>query len=450
MKLLKSLNKKTKKKNFAWGAAAAAYQTEGASDIDGKGPSIWDTFTRKKGKIKNHETGDTATDFYHRYKEDIRLLKSMNLNSFRFSLSWPRIMPEGRGTINSKGLDFYDRVIDFCLEKDIEPWVTLYHWDLPQALEENGGWTNRDIVGRFCDYTDICTRRFGKKIKNWIVLNEPMTFTGLGYFTGYHAPGRKGLRNFLPAAHHAALCQAEGGRIVRGNVKKAETGTTFSFSHVKPLKKTNLHIKAAQRIEAIVNRLFIEPALGMGYPYDAIPSLKRIENYFKPGDEEKLKFDFDFYGVQYYFRVVSRFSLVPPLIFASEVPPEKRDAVVNAMGFEVYPKGLYKVLKKVWSYEGVKKIVVTECGVCYEDIFENGRIPDKERTDYIKETIGFTHKAIENGVNIKGFFVWSLTDNFEWSEGYSPRFGLVYTDYPSLDRYIKDSGLWLKDFLKER
>ncbi|MBN2613483.1 MAG: beta-glucosidase [Bacteroidales bacterium] len=450
MKFLKSIHKKTKRKYFAWGAAAAAYQTEGAVDTDGKGPSIWDVFTHRKGKIKNNENGDTATDFYRNYKEDIRLLHSINLNAFRFSLSWPRIMPEGRGAINEKGLDYYEKVIDFCLERGIEPWVTLYHWDLPQALEDKGGWTNRDITGWFADYVDVCTRRFGKKVKNWIVLNEPMTFTGLGYYTGYHAPGRKGLRNFLPAAHHAALCQAEGGRIIRNNVKKAHTGTTFSLSHVKPLKKSELHTKAAQRIDAIVNRLFIEPALGMGYPYDAIPLLKRIEKYFKPGDEKKLKFDFDFYGVQYYFRLVSRFSLIPPLIFASEVPPEKRDAVVNAMGFEVYPKGLYKVLNKVWEYEGVKKIVVTECGVCYEDKLDNGTVHDPERTEYIKQSIDYTLKAIEKGVNIEGFFVWSLTDNFEWSEGYSPRFGLVYTDYPSLDRYIKDSGLWLRGFLKER
>lgn len=305
-----------------------------------------------------------------------------------------------------------------------------------------------DIIDWFSEYTDVCTRAYGKKVKNWIVLNEPMTFTGLGYYTGYHAPGRKGLRNFLPAAHHAALCHAEGGRIVRANVKNANTGTAFSCSHVKPLNKSEIHIKAAQRIDAIVNRLFIEPALGLGYPCDAIPSLRRIEKYFKPGDEERLKFDFDFYGVQYYFRLVSRFSLIPPLIFAREVPPEKRNAVMNAMGFEVYPKGLYKVLKKVWSYEGVKKIIVTECGVCYEDKLESGRIHDQERLEYLKETIAYTLKAIEKEINIKGYFVWSLTDNFEWSEGYSPRFGLVYVDYPSLDRYIKDSGLWLKEFLK--
>ncbi len=448
MKFIKSTRKKLNPKRFAWGAATAAYQTEGAINEDGKSPSIWDVFTHKKNKIKNNENGDVATDFYHRYAEDIKLVEKMKMNAFRFSLSWPRIMPDGTGKVNSKGVDFYQRVIDQSLKRGIESWVTLYHWDLPQILEDKGGWTNRDIVGWFSEYVDNCTRIFGKQVKNWIVLNEPMTFTGLGYFTGYHAPGRKGLGNFLPAAHHATLCQAEGGRIVRANVKDAETGSAFSFSYVKPVNKSELHIKAAERIDAIVNRFFIEPALGLGYPYDAIPSLRRIEKYFKPGDEEKIKFDFDFYGVQYYFRLVSKFSLIPPLIFAKEVPPEKRDAIVNTMGFEVFPKGLNKILNKVWQYEGVNKIIITESGVCFEDTFEDGKIHDTERLEYLKETIANTARAIESGINIKGYFVWSLTDNFEWSEGYTPRFGLVYIDYPTLERYMKDSGLWFKGFLR--
>lgn len=446
MKINKSKNKLSHKK-FAWGAASAAFQIEGAVDADGKGESIWDTFTRRKNKIKNNENAYVATEFYNRYAQDMELVKQMNMNAFRFSLSWPRIIPDGTGKINSKGADFYKRIIDTCIKKGIEPWVTLYHWDLPQRLEDKGGWTNRDIVEWFSDYTDICTRLLGDKVKKWIVLNEPMSFTGLGYFSGYHAPGKKGLRNFLPAAHHAALCQAEGGRIIRDNVKHADIGTSFSFTHIKPHKKTDLHINAAKRMDALLNRMFIEPALGLGYPTDTIPSLRRIEKYFKPGDDKKLKFDFDYYGVQYYFRLVSRFSLLPVILFAREVPPEKRNALVNDMGFEVFPKGLYKILHKVWQYKGVKKIVITECGICYKDDLTRGRIHDKKRTEYLKETIAYTQKAINDGINIKGYFVWSLTDNFEWSEGFSPRFGLVYVDYSTLERYIKDSGFWLKKFL---
>jgi len=448
MKFIKSTRKKIGNKKFAWGVASAAYQIEGSPSSDGKGLSIWDIFSHKKGKIKNAANGDIAVDFYHRYPEDIDLIKQMNMNAFRFSLSWSRIMPNGTGKLNQKGLDYYQQVIDKSLEKGIEPWITLYHWDLPQLLEDKGGWTNRDIIGWFSEYVDICTRTFGDKVKKWIVLNEPMTFTGLGYYSGYHAPGKKGLRNFLPAVHHAALCQSEGGRIARGNVQNGDIGTAFSFSHVKPINKSEINIKASQRVDAIINRMFIEPSLGLGYPFDTVPSLRRMEKYFRPGDEAKLKFDFDFHGVQYYFRVVSKFSLIPPILFARDIPPEKRDAIVNSIGLEVFPKGLYKVLKKVWQYEGVKKIVITECGVCFDDKIEFGSIHDKARLDYLKETIAYTTKAIENGIDINGYFVWSLTDTFEWSEGYGPRFGLVYIDYNNLNRNIKDSGLWFKDFLK--
>lgn len=432
---------------FAWGVATSAYQTEGAITADGKSLSIWDNFSHKKNKIKNNENGDVAVDYYNRYSEDIELIRNMNMNAFRFSLSWPRILPEGTGKVNTKGVDFYKRVIDTCLQKGIEPWITLYHWDLPQVLEDKGGWTNRDVVNWFSDFVDINTRIFGDTVKNWVVLNEPMTFTGLGYFTGDHAPGKRGMQNFLSSAHHAALCQAEGGRRVRDNVQNAEIGSAFSFSHIIPKNDSEIQVKALNRLDALLNRLYIEPALGLGYPVDTLPFLRRIEKYMQPGDEEKLKFDFDFHGVQYYFRLVSKFSLIPPALFAKNEVPDRKNTLVNSMGFEIFPEGLYEVIKRVWQYKGIKKIVVTECGECFEDRFENGKIHDNTRITYLKDTITYVHKAINDGINIGGYFIWSLTDSFEWSEGYSPRFGLVYIDYPTLNRYIKDSGLWLQEFL---
>jgi beta-glucosidase len=434
--------------DFRWGGAGSAFQSEGAFQEDGKGLSIWDIFTDKKGKVRDGSNAKVSAGFYHHYREDIRLAKDMNFDSLRLSLSWPRIIPDGTGHTNQKGLDFYHKVIDECLALNIEPWITLYHWDLPQSLEDRGGWTNRDIVGWFTDYVDTCTRTYGDKVKNWIVMNEPMSFTGLGYFLGYHAPGRKGLRNFLPAAHHAALCQAEGGRIVRSNVPDAYIGTALSCAHVRSVNKKEINVRAASRMDALFNRFFIEPLLGMGYPSDTLGVLKRIEKYFHPGDAEKLMFDFDFIGLQYYYRLVSKFSLIPPLIFANEVPASRRNVTTNAMGFEVFPKGLYKVLKKFKEYKGIRDIIITETGICLDDRMEDGQVNDQTRIEYFKELLRYTQKAIQKGIPVKGFFIWSLTDNFEWSEGYTPRFGLVYINYSNLKRTMKDSGSWFRDFLQ--
>jgi beta-glucosidase len=340
-------------------------------------------------------------------------------------------------------------VIDSCLERQIEPWITLYHWDLPQILEDKGGWTNREIINWFLEYVDVCTKNFGDKVKNWIVLNEPMSFVGLGYFMGMHAPGRKGMRNFLRAAHHAALCQAGGGRVIRANIPDAYIGTTFSCSHIKPVDKKEKNVNAALRMDALLNRLFIEPALGMGYPTDTLGFLKNIEKHYQPGDEVRLKFDFDFIGLQYYFRTITRFSLYPPLLFANEVPANDRQANMNTMGFEIFPKGLYKMIKKFSQYHGVKDIIITESGVCLDDNLKNLRIADEARIAYYKDSLSYILKAKQKSMPVKGFFAWTLMDNFEWAEGYKPRFGLVYTNYENLERIVKDSGKWFGEFLTD-
>jgi beta-glucosidase len=433
--------------DFKWGVAAAAYQTEGAWNIDGKGESNWDYFSRIPGKIERGENADVAADFYHRYAEDIDLIKSMNFKVFRFSLSWPRIIPTGTGEVNRKGLDFYHKVIDKCLSVGIEPWITLYHWDMPQVLEAQGGWANRKIIDWFSEYADVVTREYGDKVKNWMVINEQLSFTGNGYMEDVFAPGKKSLRAFMKSVHYSVLCNAEGGRIIRKNVPGANIGTTFVTTYVEPIDQKEKNIKAAARMDAVMNRLFIEPCLGMGYPEDTVPILKKMRSLYEAGDETKMLFDFDFIGVQYYFRTIAKKSIMPGMR-AKEVLASQRGVPANEMEGEIYPEGLYHVLRKFSQYKGIRNLIVTENGTCLPDILENGRVHDKDRIDYFKNHLAAVLKAKREGINVNGYFVWSPTDNFEWDKGYRTRFGLVYIDFQTLERKIKDSGMWFKEFLK--
>lgn len=436
--------------DFNWGVATAALQIEGAWNEDGKSASVWDSFSHKKGNIKTGENPDVSCDFYHRYSEDVGLIKQMNFDAFRFSLAWSRILPNGVGEKNQKGIDFYHRVIDKCLENGIQPWVTLYHWDIPQVLEESGGWTNRDVINWFSEYADQCTRLYGDKVKNWMVLNEPLAFTALGYLLGIHAPGKKGFRNFYPAVHHAAMCQAEGGRIVKRNVPLANVGTTFSCSSIEPFSEKEKHAIAVEKYDALINRLFIEPSLGLGYPVKSIKQFRKIFKYMKPGDEEKLKFDFDFIGIQNYTREIAKYKWFIPVVKGKQVSAKKRNVETTEMGWEVYPEGIYKLLKKFGAYEGVKKIHVTENGAAFPDIVENGHVKDEKRMKYFQEYLKQVLRTKKEGVNVQGYFIWSLMDNFEWAEGYRTRFGLVHVDFKTQQRILKDSGYWFMEFLKKK
>jgi beta-glucosidase len=433
--------------DFKWGVAASAYQTEGAWNLDGKGESNWDHFSRITGKIANGENADVAADFYHRYAEDIDLIKAMNFDIFRFSVSWPRILPAGTGVVNTKGLDFYHRVIDKCLSAGLEPWITIYHWDTPQALEEQGGWANRKIIDWFSEYVDILTKEYGSKVKNWITMNEQLAFTGNGYMNGVFAPGKKSLGAFMRSVHYAVLANAEGGRIIRRNVPGANIGFTLANTRVEPADRKEKNLKAAERMDAIMNRLFIEPSLGLGYPEDTVPLLKKLRKLYESGDEEKMVFDFDFIGIQYYYRTIAKKSLMPGMR-AKEVPASERGVPANVMEGEIYPDGLYQILKQFSKYKGIRNMLVTENGTCVPDKLENGRVHDKERIEYFKNHLAAVLKAKREGVNVNGYFAWSPTDNFEWDQGYTPRFGLVYIDYATLERYVKDSGLWFREFLK--
>lgn len=432
---------------FAWGVSTAAYQVEGGWDADGKGLSIWDVFANTRGKIANNQNGNQACDFYHRYAHDITLMSQLNIPNYRFSLAWSRIIPNGTGELNMAGVDFYNRVIDFCLEQNIEPWITLYHWDLPYELEKKGGWTNRGIIGWFEDYVKVCVQHFGDRVKRWMILNEPMVFTGAGYFLGIHAPGKKGLNSFLAAVHHAAMCQAAGARVVRSLLPDAIIGTTFSCSPVNPSDDSARNVAAATRVDALLNRMFVEPLAGLGYPVKDLAFLKRLEPYILDGDEAKLSFEMDFIGVQNYTREIVAASLLRPLIWAKIIHPAKRGVRMTEMHWEVYPPCIYEVLKKFNLY-GFKEIIVTENGAAFPDIAENGCVHDAQRKEYLQQHIAQLLQARQEGVPVNGYFVWSFTDNFEWAEGYRPRFGLVHVDFKTQKRVIKDSGFWYSDLIK--
>ena len=435
-------------KNFIWGISTAAFQIEGGYNADGKGESIWDNFSTIPNMIHKGENAQISCDFYIKYKEDILLMKSMNINNYRFSISWPRILPNGIGAANTAGLDFYNKVINFCLEQKITPWVTLYHWDLPQSLEVKGGWTNRSIIDWFSEFVTVCANTFGDRVKHWMVLNEPMVFTGAGYFLGVHAPGKKGLKNFIPAVHHAVLCQAEGGRILRKLVPDAQIGTTFSCSQISPYRQNKRDKKTAIKVDALLNRLFIEPALGLGYPSNEAPVLKKLQPYILPTDMEDCKFDFDFIGIQNYTREKVKYCLLVPYIRAKVIKASKRKVQTTLMDWEVYPPSIYQMIKKYSAYPQIKKIIITENGAAFKDQVKEGSIIDSERLVFLQKYLGQVLKAKKTGLNIHGYFVWTFTDNFEWAEGYNPRFGLVYVDFKTLKRTVKASGIWFSGFLK--
>lgn len=438
--------------DFKWGVATAAFQIEGAWNEDGKGESIWDRFThRRPGKIKNRENADIACNFYHSYRDDLALVKDLNMSVYRFSTAWTRILPQGIGAVNQKGIDFYHRVIDRCLELGLEPWITLFHWDLPQALQDKGGWGNRDVVNWFAEYSNTVTRAYADKVKNWMVLNEPMAFTAVGHLLAMHAPGKMAPGLFLKTAHHATLCQAEGGRVIRANVPGANIGTTFSCSWLEPKNDSPKHVKAMQRMNILFNRLYIEPALGMGYPDENFAYIHNIHRHVKGDDMDKVKFDFDFIGLQNYTRVVISHFIIP-YVWANQVKPKRlgvKPEDITQMGWEVYPEGIYRIIKQFAAYPNCPPIIVTENGAAFPDTLQSdGSVPDTLRVNYFKNYLANVLRAKREGVDLRGYFVWTLMDNFEWAEGYTPRFGLYYVDYPTQKRYMKDSGRWFQEFLK--
>lgn len=435
--------------DFIWGTATAAYQIEGAWNLDGKTESIWDHFTHtKKRKIKTRENGDVACDFYHRYPQDIELMKAMNIPASRFSLAWTRILPDGTGRVNPKGIDFYNRVIDKCLQEGVEPWVTCYHWDLPQILQEKGGWANRDSIKWFEEFVDVSSKAFGDRVKKWMVFNEPMSFVPVGYLLGMHAPGYISFNKFYKAVHHVTLSHGAGGRILKANVNGGKIGSTFSCSHIMPKNDKPANLRAAERADAFVNRLFLDPIMGLGYPTSIVPALKNVEKHMKSGDDALMPFNFDFVGLQNYSRMVAYNLGLVPIIRANQVKPAKHGNPITEMGWEVYPEGIYHLLKKYASYKNMPQIIVTENGAAFPDTVTDGEVNDTQRLQFIQDYLKQVLRAKNEGVNVGGYFIWSFMDNFEWAEGYHPRFGIVHVDFATQKRTVKASGKWFSSFLQ--
>ncbi|MBX7058488.1 MAG: beta-glucosidase [Leptospirales bacterium] len=435
--------------NFLWGAATAAYQIEGAHDADGKGPSVWDDFSRR-GKIKGRQSGDRACDHYARMKEDVGLMRELGLGAYRFSLSWPRILPDGtlRGGLNQAGIDFYKRLCDELLQSGIRPFATLYHWDTPLAIEQQGGWQNRDIALRFADYAQMCVAQLGDRIKDWITLNEPLMFTLLGYGLGYFPPGKFGRRSFLRAAHHALLAQGCAAQAMRAVRVGLHLGTTISTVAGTAHSQRPRDQRALAAHDALFNRLFVDPIFGDGYPTDALPCLRRIESFAKAGDLETIRQPFDFLGVNHYSRkVVKSARYLPWIGFREKRTP--RGAERTAMGWEVYPPGFYDILMKFSKYEAIPALYVTENGAATEDeVAADGAVHDAARQSYLQRYIDQALRAAHDGGKLRGYFVWSLFDNLEWREGYDKRFGIVRVDFQTMQRTIKDSGRWYAKLIR--
>jgi beta-glucosidase len=435
-------------RNFFWGAATAAYQIEGAWNEDGKGESIWDRFAHTPGKIKNGDTGDVACDSYHRWREDIALMRAMNLTSYRFSISWPRIQAAGSGPANQKGLDYYSRLIDALLNAKIRPFVTLYHWDLPQALEDAGGWTNRDTAARFADYVDLTVRALGDGVSDWILFNEPSAFTDLGYLEGKHAPGRQSLFAFLRASHTVNLAQGTAFRALKAARPSARVGTAFSMSACEPASDSEQDKLATERAHAITNLWFLEPALKGSYP-EALAFLPETAMGIKSDDLDKMRAPLDFIGINLYYRTIaSAPSAMERLAHAQQwLFPVKMAAAQEGpktdLGWEVWPRALYDVVTRISRDFNRPQIEITESGCAYnEGPGQDGVIRDTRRIEYHRQYLRALARAIADGADVRGYHAWTLMDNLEWAEGFSQRFGLAYTDFKTQLRTIKESGRW--------
>lgn len=430
---------------FKWGAATASYQIEGAARADGKGESIWDRFAHTPGRVKNGDTGDRACDSYHRFAEDVALLREMNCTSYRFSISWPRIQPSGRGAVNAKGLDYYRHLCEALLEAGIRPFPTLYHWDLPQALEDAGGWPERDLAGRFADYAEIVVRGLGDLVHDWMIFNEPLIFTLMGYLIGIHAPGRNSLDDFLRATHTVNLAQGDAYRAMRATASHARIGTAFSMSPCEPAGDGEGDAQAAERWHRLVNLWFLDPALRGHYPEAFVEGVPADRMGFEDGDEKRMRAPLDFLGINLYTRSLVREepSDARGLGAVAVGVPEGHGGPKTDFGWEVWPNALRDMVLRITRDYDAPVIEITENGCSYADAPDaRGVIDDRRRIEFYHGYLAALHEAIEQGADVRGYHAWSLLDNFEWSEGYHQRFGLTWVDFETGDRTLKSSGRW--------
>jgi beta-glucosidase len=440
-----------------WGAATASYQIEGAWNEDGKGESIWDRFSHTPGKVQQGDTGDVACDHYHRWQADVRLMQTIGLKAYRLSIAWPRILPAGRGKVNQAGLDFYSRLVDGLLQAGIQPFITLYHWDLPQALQDEGGWTTRSTAQAFVDYTEVVTRHLGDRVKNWITLNEPSVSAWAGYMNGVHAPGLQDPQAALVASHHLLLSHGWAVPVIRQNSPGAEVGLSANVNWVIPASPSQADYDAVRQNNGMWWRWFLDPLYGRGYPADILTEAVELGNlppegmvFVQDGDLKAIAAPTDFLGLNYYFRMVVRSQVVPEgeNLPRNVVQPPHNGVDWTEMDWEVNPEGLFRVLAWLYTNYLPRKIYITENGASYSDgPGSDGSIHDERRTRYLADHFEAAGRAIQAGVPLAGYFIWSLLDNFEWNHGYSQRFGLVWVDFKTQQRVLKDSAVWYKNLI---
>jgi len=432
--------------DFVWGASTSSYQIEGAVDADGRGKSIWDVFCRTPGKVKNGDTGDVACDHYHRWREDADWLKRGGFNAYRFSTAWPRILPAGAGAVEQRGLDFYDRLVDGLVARGVTPWLCLYHWDLPQALQDQGGWLNRDIAEKFADYARITARRLGDRVKHWAMFNEANVHALFGHGMGSHAPGLTGLQGFLAASHYQNLAQGRALLALRAERADLRLGTVLNVSPARPSADRDEDRRAAERFDAFWNGAFLDPLFKGCYPAAVAADFAPL---IADDDLRAIRQTVDFLGLNYY--APAYVASAPQSLFGAwfgATPPGTR---FTSFGWPIDASGLTDALIRLRERYGNPEVYVTENGACYDDpVAADGVVHDSDRISYLREHLAAAHGALAAGVKLRGYFVWSLLDNFEWAEGYSRRFGIVHVDFKTLKRTPKASFVYLADVIKRR
>jgi beta-glucosidase len=427
--------------DFTWGAATAAYQIEGAWNEDGKGESIWDRFSHTPGKVDNGDTGDVACDHYHRYPQDVALMRQLGLQAYRFSVSWPRILPTGRGQVNPAGLDFYDRLVDEVLAAGIDPFLTLYHWDLPQALQDQGGWDNRDTCGYFTDYAAVMLKRLSDRVKHWTTFNEPHVVAFVGNFLGRHAPGFRDMRLNLQVTHHLLVAHGLATQAIRALAPQVEAGIVLDFAPPEPATDSDANRAVVEVHWQHSGALFMDPMFRGYYPPTVAPLIEQMRIVMRPGDNALIAQPLDYLGVNFYRRMVTD---------AQGNPARVDGAEYTEMDWEVHAPAFKRLLLRLAREYQIPPIYITENGAAFTDeISPDGKIHDPRRQSYLREHLGAVSEAMAEGVNVRGYFVWSLLDNFEWGEGYSKRFGIVYVDYPTQKRIVKDSGEWYSNVIAQ-
>ena len=430
--------------DFVWGAATAAYQIEGAVNEDGRGESVWDRFCATPGKVRAGDSGAVACDFYHRYREDVALMRELGLDAFRFSIAWPRVLPDGRGRVNAAGLDFYDRLVDELLGSGIAPYVTLFHWDTPQAIEDAGGWPSRATVDAFCEYVEAVSQRLGDRVGRWITHNEPWVVSWVGHGWGHHAPGRESEADALATAHHLLLSHGRAVEILRRNSPGSQVGITLNLDTPYPASDSPEDAAAARWVDGMHNRWFLDPLFRGEYPEDMAEAWAALVPEVRDGDLATISRAIDFLGVNNY---------TSPLVAADTNGGRSRivrrnDVDRTDMGWEVVPEGLHDLLLRLHRDYRPGALYVTENGAAYPDVRgHDGHVRDAERHSYLEAYLAGAARAVAQGVPLRGYFAWSLLDNFEWAWGYWKRFGLVYVDYPTLERVPKGSFYWYRDFI---